>query len=103
MEPDTSPCRDVGHKPDATVVKNDLHAIPSPWHGARNPPFVSCCLARPAGHPGRRAAPVDARSDSFIAFIGATRGMHPDFGGDSGDPSSPIYGIPYATVPGSQP
>jgi hypothetical protein len=29
--------------------------------------------------------------------------MHPDFGGDSGDPSAPIYGMPYVTVPGTQP
>jgi hypothetical protein len=29
--------------------------------------------------------------------------MHPDFGGDSGDPSAPIYGFPYVTVAGSQP
>jgi hypothetical protein len=49
------------------------------------------------------SAPVDAKSASFIAFIGATRGMHPDFGGDSGDPSAPIYGIPYVVVDGSQP
>jgi hypothetical protein len=49
------------------------------------------------------AAPVDPNSANFIAFIGASRGMHPDFGGDSGDPSSPIYGMPYVVVPGSQP
>ena len=44
------------------------------------------------------AAPVDSNSAAFINFIGPTRGMHPDFGGESGDPSSPIYGMPYATV-----
>jgi hypothetical protein len=49
------------------------------------------------------AAPVDAKSSSFISFIGATRGMHPDFGGDSGDADSPIYGMPYVVVSGSQP
>jgi len=49
------------------------------------------------------AAPVDPRSSAFIADIGATRGMHPDFGGDSGDPSAPIYGMPYVVVTGSQP
>jgi len=49
------------------------------------------------------AAPVDPKSASFISFIGATRGMHPDFGGDSGDPSAPIYGMPYVVVSGSQP
>ena len=49
------------------------------------------------------AAPVDSNSAAFINFIGPTRGMHPDFGGESGDPSSPIYGMPYVTVAGSQP
>ena len=30
--------------------------------------------------------------------------MHPDFGGDAGDPSeNEIYGMPYAVVPGTQP
>ncbi len=48
-------------------------------------------------------APVDPNSAAFIAYIGTTRGLHPDFGGDSGDPSSPIYGFPYVTVSGSQP
>ena len=49
------------------------------------------------------AAPVDPNSANFINFVGASRGMHPDFGGDSGDPSSPIYGMPYIVVSGSQP
>ena len=35
------------------------------------------------------AAPVDPNSAAYISFIGPTRGMHPDFGPDSGDPSSP--------------
>lgn len=46
-------------------------------------------------------APVDASSASFINFIGATRGMHPDFGGTAG--GTDIYGFPYAIVDGSQP
>jgi hypothetical protein len=49
------------------------------------------------------AAPVDPNSASFLAFVGLTRGLHPDFGGDSGDPDYPIYGIPYVTVSGTQP
>lgn len=49
------------------------------------------------------AAPVDPNSASFIAFVGASRGMHPDFGGDSDDSSSPIYGFPYIIVSGAQP
>ena len=49
------------------------------------------------------SAPVDPNSASFISFIGNSRGMHPDFGGDSGDPSAPIYGMPYVVVSGTQP
>ena len=49
------------------------------------------------------SAPVDANSAAFINYIGVTRGMHPDFGGDSGDPDYPIYGMPYIVVPGTQP
>jgi hypothetical protein len=49
------------------------------------------------------AAPVDPNSAAFLSFVGPTRGMHPDFGGDSGDPSAPIYGFPYVTVAGNQP
>ena len=48
-------------------------------------------------------APVDPNSAAFVSFIGASRGMHPDFGGDSGDPSSPIYGMPYIVVSATQP
>ena len=47
------------------------------------------------------AAPVDANNAAFIAWIGATKGMHPDFGGDAGAPA--IYGMPYVVVPGTQP
>ena len=48
-------------------------------------------------------APVDPNSDAYINYVGRTWGMHPDFGGDSGDPSYPIYGIPYVIVSGTQP
>jgi hypothetical protein len=48
-------------------------------------------------------APVDPGSTAFIDSIGATRGLHPDFGGESGDPEAPIYGMPYAVVAGTQP
>src|SRR5687767_11260031 len=49
-----------------------------------------------------RGAPVDPNSAAYIAFIGATRGLHPDFGGESGDPDYPIYGMPYVIVEGTQ-
>ena len=44
------------------------------------------------------AAPVDPKSAAFISDIGTTRGMHPDFGGDSGDSSAPIYGMPFIVI-----
>ena len=46
-------------------------------------------------------APVDPASASYIAFIGAGRGMHPDFGGDAG--GQDIYGFPYAVVDSAVP
>jgi len=41
------------------------------------------------------SAPLDARSDALIDFIGRTRTLHPDFG-------PPPYGIPYVGVGGAQ-
>jgi hypothetical protein len=48
------------------------------------------------------SAPLDANSANYITFIGVNRQVHPDFGGDSGDPEFPIYGIPYIIVDGAQ-
>jgi hypothetical protein len=47
------------------------------------------------------AAPVDTNSAAYITFIGATKGMHPDFGGDAG--GGEVYGFPVITVNGFQP
>ena len=41
--------------------------------------------------------PVDARSNAYVASIGAGLNLHPDFG------SNPGYGLPYIVVPASQP
>jgi hypothetical protein len=53
------------------------------------------------------AAPLDLVNGAiYINFMGATRGLHPDFGGDvnPNDPNSTaIYGMAYASVPGTQP
>ena len=46
-------------------------------------------------------APVDPGSAAFIAFVGATRTMHPDFGGDVSPGSQDIYGFPFAVVDGT--
>src|SRR5262245_12823848 len=57
------------------------------------------CAVFPPDNPWNRDVsrdPVDARSDAYIASIGASRFLHPDFGSD------PSYGIPWTSVPGSQ-
>lgn len=46
------------------------------------------------------AAPVDTNSPAYITFIGATRGLHPDFGGDAG--GGDVYGFPVIRVEGTQ-
>jgi hypothetical protein len=46
-------------------------------------------------------APVDAQSASYISFIGTTRSLHPDFGGDASPGSQDIYGFPYIVVDSS--
>src|SRR4051794_22393338 len=53
------------------------------------------------------AAPVDTNSTSLMTasftVAPSTVGLHPDFGGDSGDPDFPVYGFPYIVVDGTQP
>ena len=49
-----------------------------------------------------RNAPVDPASANFIAFIGGTRKLHPDFGGEESPGSTAIYGFPYVVVDGTQ-
>jgi len=46
-------------------------------------------------------APVDPKSANYISFIGATRRLHPDFGGNAsyGGPNA-TYGFPYVVVDG---
>jgi hypothetical protein len=43
-------------------------------------------------------APLDPLSANYISFIGPTRTMHPDFGGDVTPGSNQVYGFPYAIV-----
>lgn len=49
------------------------------------------------------AAPRDPNEAAILAFIGAGKGLHPDFGGDASASGPEIYGMPYVVVPGSQP
>jgi hypothetical protein len=46
-------------------------------------------------------APIDANNAAYKTYIGG-EGMHPDFGAE-GDTEPEIYGIPFISVPGTQP
>jgi len=46
-------------------------------------------------------ASVDPSSANYISFIGATRQLHPDFGGDVAPGATQGYGFPYVVVDGS--
>jgi hypothetical protein len=48
------------------------------------------------------AAPLDPGSAGFLQRIGTGTALHPDFGGDA-DTFPETYGIPYVSVPGTQP
>jgi hypothetical protein len=48
-------------------------------------------------------APVDPASASYISFIGGSRTLHPDFGGNVSPGSVQVYGFPYAVVDGTTP
>jgi len=66
-------------------------------------PQIGACPVLPVDNVWN--APVDAlprhpSSDAYVATIGATRGVHPDFG--TVYEGAPI-GIPFVTVPGTQP
>jgi hypothetical protein len=49
------------------------------------------------------AWPLDPESSSYISFIGTTRSLHPDFGGEVDPGSAEIYGFPFVVVGGGQP
>jgi Ig-like domain-containing protein/VCBS repeat protein len=46
-------------------------------------------------------APLDPASAAYVNFIGPTRQVHPDFGGDVSPGSTQVYGFPYAVVDSS--
>ena len=61
---------------------------------------IAGCPLFPPDNPWRRVisrAPLNPRSAAWVANIGGSRFLHPDFG------SNPSYGIPYSVVPAGQP
>jgi hypothetical protein len=70
-----------------------------PANGTGDLPTLAGCPVFPADNPWNRDVsrdPVDPRSDAYIASIGASRFLHPDFGSDR------TYGIPWTSVGGGQ-
>jgi|SRR5438128_2959428 len=73
---------------------------PAPSAAGSGPPVIMGCAVFPADNPWNRDVsgdPVDPRSDAYIASMGASTNLHPDFGSD------PTFGIPWTTVAGTQP
>ncbi len=84
----------VKPKPSATPIP----PIAPPTVGP--PPSVSACPVLPASNVWNRRVdglPVAANSDTLVAAIGLTAGLHPDFSNAGG------YGIPYNIVGTSTP
>lgn len=78
-------------------------AGPGPTPGgspaAATSPTIQGCPFFPPDNPWNAdvsGEPVDPRSDVYIASIGASRFLHPDFGSD------PSFGIPWIAVSGTQ-
>jgi hypothetical protein len=97
--------------PDRTTVQSTALSatvyLPLATGGAAGGPQIEGCWVFPADHIWN--VPVDtlpeaANSAAYIATIGADTGLHPDFGSGEWPPGSgsPI-GIPFTTVPGTQP
>jgi len=76
-------------------------SAPPPSGGGGPLPTIAGCTVFPADNPWNADVSqmaVDPRSDAYIASMnGGSTFLHPDFG------SNPTYGIPWASVPGSQP
>ena len=80
-------------------------SLASPARGQRvaprsSGPHAYSCPILPADNPLNQdisRAPVDPRSASYVASIGASLHLHADFG------SNPSYGIPFAVVGARQP
>jgi hypothetical protein len=71
---------------------------------ARSSPAIGSCPIFPADNVWNTRIdrlPVHPLSDAWIASIGRSTGLHPDFG--SGLWEGSVVGVPYTTAPGSQP
>jgi hypothetical protein len=96
-----APSAPAGAVPTLAPTSAPTAAPTTPPSGNSREPSVGGCQVFPSDNPWNTdisAYPVDANSAAYLTSMNAsTTFLHPDFG------SNPTYGIPYATVPSSQP
>lgn len=87
---------------DGSISVTDIQQVAVRWHELCTP-LSTCPFFPPDNIWNTRvdAMPLDAHSQAYINSIGPNTGMHPDFGAALWQ-GAPI-GIPFTTVPGSQP
>jgi hypothetical protein len=89
-----APGKSLGIAPVAVIALACVAASGAPAQASSGPREYGCPLF-PASNPLNQDishAPVDPRSAQYIASIGLSGHLHPDFG------TSPSYGIPYTVV-----
>jgi hypothetical protein len=74
---------------------------PAPASAITGAPACPLLPADNVWHADVSSLPVNAKSDQYVASMGLTSPLHPDFGSGTWD-GGPI-GIPFVTVPGNQP
>jgi len=86
-----------------TSAPPSLTPTPTATPGAGGPTLGGCPMFPSNNIWNRRvdSLPVHSSSQAFVSSIGTTAGLHPDFGAGMWD-GGPI-GIPFVTVPGTQP
>jgi len=87
---------------DGAIAINDIQQVAARWQEACTP-LSTCPFFPPDNIWNTRAdtLPLDPQSQAYIGAIGATTGLHPDFG--AGQWQGGPIGIPFITVPGVQP
>ena len=84
--------------PTTTLVRPVTRTTLRPAPATAGPTLAGCALF-PADNPWRAdisTTAVDPHSAAWVAAIGASGHLHPDFGAD------PSYGIPYVVVPATE-